>query len=578
MKLVAFTVEKYRSITRAHKIKVGNKAILVGPNNEGKSNILRALVIAMNVFTMGRRSLGVRPPGGRPFWRQRHYEWSRDFPIQLQKDQPNGESVIILEFDLSDNERSEFWKKIKSNITGTLPLRISFSSKGEMKIRVLKQGKGGKALTAKQEEVCTFISEHIDFTHIPAIRTAESAQRIVEDMVERELSKVEDNPDYIKALERVAKIQEPVLDLLSKTIKDTLVKFLPAVSNVRVGISSEERYRAMRRSCEIEVDDGTPTLLEYKGDGVQSLAALAIMRHASERGASGKNLVVAIEEPESHLHPSAIHELRAVLNELSEKHQVVVTTHCPLFVDKMNISSNIIVNNQRAQPATKVEDIRNILGVRASDNLRHAELVLLVEGHEDKVAMKALLSHVSAKIKSAFDNQTLAIETLDGGTNLSYKASLITDALCLIHCFLDHDSCGKESFNKARIEGIMTDADVNFSTCEGMTEAEIEDLYDSNIYKKTVENIYGITLETAKFHSAKKWSDRMRDVFVQQGKDWNDRVKQELKNKVAEVVEHNTTVSLNENKRSSFDALVRAIETKLSQYSNRGHRKKANTL
>jgi hypothetical protein len=70
----------------------------------------------------------------------------------------------------------------------------------------------------------------------------------------------------------------------------------------------------------------------------------------------------------------------------------------------------------------------------------------------------------------------------------------------------------------------------------------------------------------------------MRDVFVQQGKDWNDRVKQELKNKVAEVVEHNTTVSLNENKRSSFDALVRAIETKLSQYSNRGHRKKANTL
>jgi len=68
----------------------------------------------------------------------------------------------------------------------------------------------------------------------------------------------------------------------------------------------------------------------------------------------------------------------------------------------------------------------------------------------------------------------------------------------------------------------------------------------------------------------------MHDVFVQQGKDWNDRVKQELKNKVAEVVEHNPTVSLNENRRSSFDALVRAIEAKLSQYSNRGHRKKSN--
>lgn len=48
------------------------------------------------------------------------------------------------------------------------------------------------------------------------------------------------------------------------------------------------------------VNDGTPTLLTYKGDGAQSLAALAILRYASERGARGKNLVVAIEEPESH--------------------------------------------------------------------------------------------------------------------------------------------------------------------------------------------------------------------------------------------------------------------------------------
>jgi predicted ATPase len=134
------------------------------------------------------------------------------------------------------------------------------------------------------------------------------------------------------------------------------------VSDVQVQIPSEARFQALRRSCEIIINDGTPTLLQYKGDGVQSLAALGIMRHASEKSAHGKNFVIAIEEPESHLHPSAIHELRDVINELSGNHQVVLTTHCPLFVDRANISNNIIVHGKKARPAKKVQEIRDILG------------------------------------------------------------------------------------------------------------------------------------------------------------------------------------------------------------------------
>ena len=49
-----------------------------------------------------------------------------------------------------------------------------------------------------------------------------------------------------------------------------------------------QRIRFQFHSVEIFVDDGVKTPLDYKGDGVQSLAALGIIRHASEGSGRGK--------------------------------------------------------------------------------------------------------------------------------------------------------------------------------------------------------------------------------------------------------------------------------------------------
>jgi hypothetical protein len=59
MELVSFSVQNYRSITKANRIEIGRSTVLVGPNNEGKSNVLRALVTAMEVLKTGSRPLNV---------------------------------------------------------------------------------------------------------------------------------------------------------------------------------------------------------------------------------------------------------------------------------------------------------------------------------------------------------------------------------------------------------------------------------------------------------------------------------------------------------------------------------------
>ena len=78
MKLVSFTVNNYRSITSANKITISDITILVGKNNEGKSNLLRAINISMIALRFYQDSLGIR--------RSRAlYDWETDYPVSLQK-------------------------------------------------------------------------------------------------------------------------------------------------------------------------------------------------------------------------------------------------------------------------------------------------------------------------------------------------------------------------------------------------------------------------------------------------------------------------------------------------------------
>jgi putative ATP-dependent endonuclease of OLD family len=354
-----------------------------------------------------------------------------------------------------------------------------------------------------------------------------------------------------------------LLDRLSDGIRDTLKEFLPNVKQVKVSIPQEARYRALRRSCEIVVDDGTPTHLGRKGDGVQSLAALSLMRQPSDGTATVRQLILAIEEPESHLHPNAIHQLKTVLTEISRTNQVIMTTHCPLFVDRATIKSNIIVHRNKATAAKSVHEIRTILGVRASDNLQHAELILVVEGEDDRRAMKVVLAQHSSVLASALSNGTIGIESLQGGSNLSYKLSQVREALCLAHSFLDDDAAGHSAFEKANGDGLLEIADVHFSRCNGFREAEMEDLYDENLYTTMLQNRYGVSTLNPKFKGPGKWSDRLREVFKNQGKPWSDQIKARLKADVVELVENNAQSALSVHRKSCFDALISALENKL---------------
>jgi hypothetical protein len=476
------------------------------------------------------------------------------------------ESIFRLEFELTAAETDEFKEIIKTNLNGNLPIEVKFGKNNRAEINVRKQGPGGPALSAKSAKVAKYVAEHIQFIYIPAVRTEDEALSVVQEMLSSELAQLEKNPEYIAALQKIADLQQPILEKVSVSIRKSLTQFLPGIKEVSVRVPSAARRVALRSQCQIEIDDGSRTLLEYKGDGVKSLAALGLLKDKEiVDGAS----IVAIEEPESHLHPGAMHSLREVIETLTATNQVVLTTHCPLFVDRASVGRNILIDRNKAKPARDIASIRELLGVRASDNLVNASHVLVVEGEEDVVALGALLPSLSPTLSKALKQYQLVIEKIGGAGNLSYKLSLLSNALCVTHVLLDNDESGKKAYNKAIDEKTLKVADATFVSCRGMPASEMEDTFDPSVYGAQVLAEFGVDINDAAFRGNGKWSDRMKVCFERQGKPWNDAMKAQLKAVVAEAVSRKPSEALHRQKRSAIDALVAALERKVEEKGGR---------
>lgn len=559
MKLSDFSVVNYRSITTARKIKTNNMTVLVGKNNEGKSNILRALTLAMDImkiYSKDPRSLQIAV---RPYLKN-HYSWEKDYPISLQEKNPNGWSSIDLNFELDEQDILAIRSMTGIRLSGCIPVRVSTNG-AAAKIDIPKRGTAAFADADNKKKIIEYVCFKIDFNFIPAVRTEYDALRVVDSLIEKSLETLDTNPDYINAMNKIEELQQGILDGISNQIIEPLQEFLPTVRNVQIHIQNERRRIAMRRNTEIIIDDGTPTPIQQKGDGIKSLTALAILNIPAR---VDRVSVVAIEEPESHLHPESARQLYDTIMSLSQTHQIVLTTHSPLFVNRTNLKENIIVNDGKATPVKKIKEIRDVLGIHISDNLTNAEHALIVEGEDDKIALEKLLPSMSTKIKRAIQNGTFIIDYIGGAGNLPYKLSFYRNLQCKYHVLLDNDDAGRHAGSEAERQGLLDVRNVTYAICNGSPNAEIEDCYNKAVYENAILNEFGVNINVAEFRGNKKWSDRIAGCFLSQGKLWNDAMEKRVKLVVANEISEEVDTVLNEHKRSSMDALVTPLETLLS--------------
>lgn len=237
MKLSSFSVVNYRSITTARKIQTNNMTVLVGKNNEGKSNILRALTLAMDVMKM----YSIDPRALRFSSRvlRNRYDWERDYPLSLQERNPNGFSSVELNFELDAHDISAIRGLTGIRLSGCIPVRVSLNS-STVKIDIPKRGTPAFSNAENKQKIIEYVCLKIDFNFIPAVRTERDALRVVENLIESELSALESTQEYIEATNTIDNLQQQVLDRISSHLIIPLREFLPTVENVKIRIQKTD--------------------------------------------------------------------------------------------------------------------------------------------------------------------------------------------------------------------------------------------------------------------------------------------------------------------------------------------------
>ena len=168
--------------------------------------------------------------------------------------------------------------------------------------------------------------------------------------------------------------------------------------------------------------------VEQQGKGIRSIYILSLLEAYVEESVSIP-CIIMMEVPEIYLHPELQKTAGDLLYKLSEKNQVMFTTHAPHLI--FNFNSRQIRQIQLDKNAysivrekTDIGGILNDLGYTATD-LMDVNFVFIVEGKQDKSRLPLLLERYYSEVCDEEGRlKRIAIITTNSCTNIKTYANL----------------------------------------------------------------------------------------------------------------------------------------------------------
>ncbi|WP_155979851.1 ATP-dependent endonuclease [Nocardiopsis sp. CNS-639] len=528
MKLAEVTVKNYRSIGTQTRFSVEDLTTLVGPNNEGKSNLLRALGLGMNLIgrwsnlpdrlsnqteLTGRDAVallrGSRAPISRKSEITHGYIWADDYPLAKQERRGTHPTVIRLKFELDENEVRDFNSATGISNNGELPIEITLG-RDSASFGVVKQGPGSVKHRAKATEIANFISERLSFVYIPAVRTVNQARDLVGDLARLRIRELANSEEYQELTRKLNELRQSAVDKVGDSLVKSVKRYLPSVKDIKITTTDFERSNSVE---DLLINDGSSTSISNKGDGVKSLITLALIQELARERSKSHSFILAVDEPEAHLHSSAVHELQALFQDLSQSQQVILATHNPIFVNRDRIESNILVIENTASPARSVGNIRSAIGVQLHDNLESAETVVLVEGITDASVLPILMQSVNPKSKTEIQSGRVAFKATKGTGKLRSLIAREKSTICRIIVALDNDQAGRQETDLIRKDSLLNPNSIFMIGDPEKRNSELEDLIEPSVYlEKLSQEFQRSFLESHFKNRSKKWSENLESA------------------------------------------------------------------
>jgi len=259
------------------------------------------------------------------------------------------------------------------------------------------------------------------------------AKEVFENLRKKLNKTFDDNGNVIldERIEKVKEIEATIQKNLNETFKNVSIELEVPPPEIRTILSS----------ATIIANDGVRGPIENKGDGFKRAITFSILRSYVELSHSKdwqkeeqKNkqkdkFLFLFEEPELYLHPNAQNILFEALALISKKHQIVVTTHSPLFFAPNDTKTFIKIkkNSESQKPYSdakcidlsdiSLKDKFQIISFETSNHAFFTNKIVLVEGDSELI----VLPHIAKLINPEYDFKNKSISLVKTGGKGSFK-------------------------------------------------------------------------------------------------------------------------------------------------------------
>lgn len=396
-----------------------NLVPIVGENGAGKSNILRALDLALGPIYPKTKSLSPLD-----FFRSEHGENRASIRVWLRN--LDGEDlayfgrkgVLLPESQTIGVRVDRNWGREEEDEFGFV------DEDGEF-LRYQSSRGPGNIIRPTNEERERFSFLYVDADRNIRQHLATNQWSLLGRLlrrVERELPP-ERRKEFVR---RIAELERETLktgDLIALEERLgalVLEQMNPRPRSLELKVSAYDPW-SLYRTIQVFIDDGFYSTATEKGRGLQSVVILSLFRlyyEVMQGGAEGRpSIILGVEEPEIFLHPHAERYLYEIFRGIAEAGgQVLYTTHSP-FLIQIEDYENVVMVRKDADGRTQSETISDedleerIAGGRASEALRltprdrlrlerefdagknevfFGRKVILVEGPSEQLALRVV--------------------------------------------------------------------------------------------------------------------------------------------------------------------------------------------
>lgn len=354
MRLASIEVSSFRSIfggddgdsTLEIDLTTGLNAI-VGPNNSGKSNVLAAVALALE--------------DGHPF------DIELDRPAAMAWANPR----VLLTFECDGQETEATLLRYAHEYEKAMGAgRKTYAADGRLLFNVRyragnrlegfrARGQGGRLGAADSPAAQRLLRKFRENVRLVYVRSGENVESLLQGRFRDILHTVvaEHLGSAVSAAERrreeyVAGLSDALLASLQDRIGVDLARMFTEITSVglepRVPSISDTLGNVI-----VNLEDAARTSLTRKGTGLRGAVLASMLHYMADE--TKRSMVMAIEEPESFLHPAAQEDLRETFETLAERPRVTVlaTTHSPHIVSRAE-DAQVIELVKTGEGATRV--------------------------------------------------------------------------------------------------------------------------------------------------------------------------------------------------------------------------------